>query len=172
MSSEEVKAVFDKEQTARDKYIYFVCGLAGALVAYMGKDYFPVHPMGTKEWLTVLSLISLTFCLAFGMAHMRCVITTLNHNKMVMLNKWDLKVCNTSIFKRKTGEANFSRDMTTGKEPTVEEIEAEIIKHQGLMADNQRKMNKWERWSLLTFVTCHVFLVLGFLMLIASKLAA
>ena len=91
---------------------------------------------------------------------------------MVMLNKWDLKVLNTSIFKRKTGEANFTRDMTTGKEPTVEEIEADIKKHQGLMTDNQKKMDKWEKWSFKTFVACHVFLVLGFLMLIVSKLTA
>jgi hypothetical protein len=51
--------IFEKEHEAREKYTYFVCGLAGALFAYIGKDYFPDHPLNYSAVFTIGALISL-----------------------------------------------------------------------------------------------------------------
>jgi hypothetical protein len=53
--------IFEKEHAAREKYIYFICGLAGVLFAYVGKDYFPVHPLihrWPKAWPQKLAALT------------------------------------------------------------------------------------------------------------------
>jgi hypothetical protein len=167
--SDEILTVFEKETAAREKYIYFVCGVAGALFAYIGKDFSPVHPLTCVAILTISAMAALALSLAIGMAHIQCFIQALSKNKDILVNKDDLKKCNMSIFKYKTGEANYTRDLMTGEEPTIEVTEERIKALTAIMAQNQQKMHKWVRGALISFTVCHVFLMLGFLLLILSK---
>jgi hypothetical protein len=168
--SDEIIKVFEQETSARNKYVYFVCGLAAALFAYIGKDYFPTHPIDLIGYLTISSLACLAISLALGMLHIIVFIQALSANKDVHVANQNLKKCNNSIFMRKTGQANYTRDLTTGCELTMEELEAELKKLTPILERENKKMKKWMRWALVTFVACHVFLGLGFILLILAKL--
>ena len=171
--SEEILKLFEHESAARSRYMYFVCALAAGLFAYIGKDYFPVHPIDNAGWFTIAALASFVLCLAFGMGNLQLYIQMLNANKGVFATKQDLKVCNTSIFKHKTGEANFTHDMVKGGERSIEEIQADIERFTVEMADKSAKVEKYSKWICRTHPPiCHAFLIIGFILLIVSKFIA
>jgi hypothetical protein len=165
-------SVFEKEHAAREKYIYFVCGLAGALVAYIVKDYFPVRPIDFIGELTMSAMISLTLCLAFGMVHIQFFIKGTSINKDVLVADEELKNFVNTLVARKAGQCNLSVNTKTGKEYTTEEIEASIVNLKASRDIDFNRMTKWFWWSTVWFIVCHIFLVFGFFFLIYSKFTA
>jgi hypothetical protein len=59
--------MFEKEHEGRIKYSYFICSISSALVAYIGKDYFPESPINLHDKLTLWALASLTLCFGFAL---------------------------------------------------------------------------------------------------------
>ena len=155
-------SVFEKEHAAREKYIYFVCGLAAALVAYIGKDYFPVRPIDFVGKLTISAMASLTLCLAFGMTHIQCFIKGTSINKDVLVAGEEINNCVNSLLKRKTGQSNFTLNLKTGQEHTTEELEAIVEQLKAKSDVDFKRITKWYWWSTVWFIVCHCFLALGF----------
>ena len=154
----------------REKYIYFLCGLAGALFAYIGKDYHPVHPIDLSNKLTLLAMASLTLSLAFGMAHIRVFIHFTSINKHALRNDEEVANHITALANCKAGKANLTINNQTRKEYTIDELEnginARTTKRDILIG----KMDTWHKWAMCLIIVSHCFLVIGFLLLIVSKL--
>ena len=164
--------IYEKEHASREKYIYFVCGLAGVLFAYIGKDYFPTHPQDLRDKLTIGAMASLALSLAFGMAHIQFNIKGISLNKDVLVVVEEIGNCVITVGQRKAGQANRSINTKTGKEHTTEEIEATIERLKALNAIQETKMKRWFLGATVLFIICHCFLVSGFILLICSKLIA
>jgi hypothetical protein len=164
-------ALFEKEHAAREKYIYFVCGLAGVLFAYIGKDYFPVRPFDCAAILTIGAMISLTLCLVLGMARIQSYIEGLSINRVGLGNEEELKNIRDSLVMWKAGQANYTVSKKTGKEyRTIEELEEDIKLLQTSVNKDYNRMKKWFNWATYLFIACHFFLVVGFILLICAKL--
>ncbi len=164
--------IFEKEHAAREKYIYFICALAGALFAYVGKDYFPVHPLNCAATLTIGAMVSLTLCLAFGMARIQVYIKGLSINRDVLVAEDELKNLRDSLVKHKSGASNYSLNYKTGKEyVTIEELEKDIKTLQITKDNDFKRMGKVFIWSTRLFIACHCFLALGFILLICARIA-
>lgn len=67
------------------QYIYFICGVAGALVAYLGKDYTPSHPWTIIDKLNISTLICLIVSFLFGVGRILCYIQGISINKDVLV---------------------------------------------------------------------------------------
>ena len=73
--------LFSKEHTSSEKFDYFVCGIGGALFAYLGQAYIPQKFESWSQCLTPLALICLT--LSFYSGFRRIQIS----NELTKLNK-------------------------------------------------------------------------------------
>ena len=163
--------VFEKEYESREKYIYFICGVAGASFAYIGKDYFPVHPLDWPAKLTIGSLFSLMVCFAFGMARIQVYIHGLSINRDVLVAEDELTRMNDSWIKHEQGAANMTLSNKTGKTFNVSDLEDEINTLRAKKDKDFKRMENWFKWATILFVICHVFLAFGFILLICAKLA-
>jgi hypothetical protein len=165
--------IFDKEHASREKYIYFVCGLAGALFAYIGKDYFPVHPIDCIGILTISALISFIVCIAFGMARIQVYTHGMSINRDVIVEETNLRNLRVCRLKFLSKEITLSEDNKTGKTySTIEEYDADIKAKQTIRDKTHIRMEKWFKWATWLLIISNGFLALGFILLISAKLAA
>jgi hypothetical protein len=162
--------MFEKEYAAREKYGYFICTVASALVAYLGKDFFPEHPFDARENLTVWSLSSLTASFGFGLAFLIFCIKAISLNKDLLVGSEEVANFYNTVTLRETKQSNYTRNLKTGR---LYKSTEELLKlaHKKRVANifTFRKMRKWYWWSEVWFIIAHVFLVLGFCLLIAAK---
>ena len=163
--------VFEKEHAMTEKYIYFLCGLAGALVAYIGKDYHVVHPVDLSNKLTLLAMATLTLSLMFGMAHIQVFINATSKNKDVLVTDEEIRNYIMALVERKAGKANYSINAKTGKEYTSEDMEKEIDIFKAKREAAFRKMTRRYKCSTVLSIVCQSFLIIGFFLIIWSKLA-
>lgn len=165
-------SLFEKEHAAREKYVYFVCGLAGALFAYIGKDYYPEHPIKIIAVLTISALISLTLCVAFGMARIQVYTHGLSINRDVLVAEEKLENIRGCKVKQMAKESNYAMDYKTGKEYTsIEELDKDINILQETRDKDFIRMEKWFKGATCLLFICNIFLALGFILLICAKLA-
>jgi hypothetical protein len=164
--------IFEKEHAAREKYIYFVCGLAGALFAYIGKDYFPVHPLDLVAKLNIWAMVCLMLCLVSGMARIQVYIEGLSINRDELVAEEELKNLRECWVKHKSGESNFTMAHKTGKKyTTIEELQKDIEALQKAKDATHKRMEKWFRWATGLLIICNCFLAFGFLLIVFAKLA-
>jgi hypothetical protein len=159
--------LFDKEHAAREKYVYFVVGLAGALFAYLGKDYTPPHELTIVSLLTMSALTSLTLCIVFGLTRIQVYIHGLSINRDVLLAEEEISDFNKSLIMHYKGEANVAFSNKTQTLLTTTDIEAARALHHTKKTKDFVKMKRWFKCATIT-----LFLVLGFVLIIASKFAA
>jgi hypothetical protein len=164
-------AVFEKEHAMTEKFIYFVCGLAGALVAYIGKDFHAVHPFDLSNKLTLLAMAALTLSLVLGMVHIQVFIDATSKNKDVLVKDEEIKNLITALVERKAGKASYSVNDKTAKEFTFEEMERELATFQLDRGISFTKMLNRYKCSRVLSIACQCFLIIGFLLLIWSKFA-
>jgi hypothetical protein len=58
--------LFSKEHAASERFDYFVCGIAGALFAYIGQAYTP-HTFGSRYYYLMPAALLLTVSFLFGL---------------------------------------------------------------------------------------------------------
>jgi hypothetical protein len=166
-------SIFEKEHAARDKYIYFICGVASALVAYIGKDFAP-HPTFTlHDKLTIASLVALILAFGFGLANMLAYIEGLSANKEYTLAREStenfVRAKAERIEAENQGKAVLSFDTRTGEPHSLEQMEKRIVDSISLSAKHHDKMDRWFKVSHYLFIAFHGFLVVGLLLLVGSK---
>ena len=159
------------DHAARLKYIYFVCGLAAVLFAYLGKDYFPVHPINLHGILTISALSCFASSVVCGMANILCFINGTRLNVKTAASREGIKNCLDAMIQHKAGKNNTTLDIKTGKEPTIQQIKARFKRLKAEHNKNRKDMTKAFRSSGYWNIFCHFFLLLGFILLICSKFA-
>jgi hypothetical protein len=141
------------------------------LFAYLGKDYYPIHPFDCAAKLTIGAMVSLILCVAFGMARIQVYIKALNINREMLCATEELINFRESRIKWKTGGANYIINHKTGKEyGTIEELDKDISLLQTRRDKDHHRMEKWFKWATHLFIACHLFLAAGFVLLVCAKL--
>ncbi len=168
-------SLFDKEHAAREKYIYFVCGVASALVAYIGKDYTPSHPWTDYDKFTISTLVCLIVAFLFGIGRILTYIQGISINKDVLAAQEETgNFVNALTYRLENKDKGMliSINKKNGKPYSTEEIQARIAELTALSETDSARMNRWFNFSQVLFVICHAFLILGFVLMICAKLAA
>jgi hypothetical protein len=167
-------SLFDKEHAAREKYIYFICGVSSALVAYLGKDYKPNHPWTVHDTLMVATLGSLLLSFLFGIGRMLSYIKAISLNKDMLVAREETGNFVDAFTKWLDDEkkgAPIMINKKTGERFTKEQIEEEKKQSFALAEKYSVQMKRWFRASAVLYVICHVFLVAGFVLMMWAKVA-
>lgn len=167
-------SLFEKEHAAREKYIYFICGVAGALVAYLGKDYTPSHPWTVHDSFLISTLGSLMLAFLFGIGNILAYIRGISINKDVLTaqeENGNFVNAITYRLENKDKGVPISINKKDGKQYTTEEIQAHIAQLAAAIEKDTARMKRWFCFSQVLFAVCHVFLILGFILMVCSKLA-
>jgi hypothetical protein len=168
-------SLFEKEHTAREKYIYFICGVSSALVAYIGKDYTPNHPWTIQDKLNVSTLICLIVSFLFGIGRILCYVQGISINKDVLVAQEEIgNFVNALTYRLENRDKGvpISINKKNGKPYSTEEIQARIVELTASSEMDSARMKRWFNISQILFVICHVFLIIGFGLMICAKLAA
>lgn len=166
-------SLFEKEHAAREKYIYFICGVAGALLAYLGKDFTPSHPWTVHDKLLISTLGSLVLAFLFGIGNILAYIKGISLNKDVLTAQEEIgNFVNAITFQleNKNKGVPLSINKKDGKCQTIEEMQAHIAQLTPTIEKDTARMKGWFRFSQVLFVFCHIFLILGFILMVCSKL--
>lgn len=90
-------SLFDKEHTSREKYVYFICGVSSALIAYIGKDYRPNNPWTAHDTLTISTLCCLLFSFGLGLLRILFYIEGMSYNRDVLVAEEETAIINQSL---------------------------------------------------------------------------
>jgi hypothetical protein len=164
--------VFEHEHKAREKYIYFICGVAGALVAYIGKDYKPNNPWTIYDTLTMWTLACLTLSFVLGLGRILTYIQGMSINRDVLVKEGELASLNSSRAFHLEHQGKGIPVTVSSKRQTplsTAEIEIAIDKLNSMKAEYSIRMKRWHKWSTFFLVVCQIFLVAGFILLLCSK---
>jgi hypothetical protein len=163
--------LFDKEHASREKYVYFVCSLAGALFAYIGKDYFPEHPINCVGVLTIAALISFVLCIAFGMARIQVYTHMLGINRDVLVFEEEIAKLQNSWIAHEKGEAYLTLSNKLYENLKQVRIE-ELVNERAIKKETEfARMKTWEKWATGLLIISNGFLALGFILLLWAKIA-
>jgi hypothetical protein len=139
-------SLYDKEQAAREKYIYFLCGVAGPLFAYLGKDYKPSHPRTTQDTLAVSTLSCFVALFLFGTERIIFYIQGIGTNIEALTAREETGNCvdalTTRMQKAQKGVL-ISINNETGKAFTTEEIQAAIEESAATAEKHLARIKKW-----------------------------
>jgi hypothetical protein len=161
--------LFDKEHQSREKYIYFICGVAGALVAYIGKDFKPSFPLSKHDELTLWCLGCLTVSFIFGIGRMLAYIEKLKYNKESVFAEEEISKFNGALIQHTQNPGMVSLT-TKVKEPLNKSDIEGILKYLREKVKKENKsMSRFHRLGKLLFVVCHICLIAGFVLLLLSK---
>jgi len=174
-------AVFEKEHAAQEKYIYFICSVASALLAYLGKDYKVSLPWTTHDTLTMATLGSLLLSFLFGISRILCYNYSLGENKEMLIKQEEVGNCVEALLNRIQNEQKIqtegkgqglalSINKKTGKPVSAEELNKAIEEANAKSAKHFKLMTRWYNISTVCFVICHVFLVAGLGLMLWAKL--
>jgi hypothetical protein len=80
LAPDQIKDLFGKYHASREKLDYFLCGIAGALVAYLGQNFSPEKMPSYAAGVTILSLafLLLAFCCGYFCIRAQNSLTRLN----------------------------------------------------------------------------------------------
>jgi hypothetical protein len=123
-------SLFDKEHAAREKYIYFICGVASALVAYIGKDFTPNCPWTIYDKFTISTLVCFTVAFLFGIGRILSYIQGISINKDVLTAQEETGNFVNALTYRLENKDNgmpISINKKNGKPYSTEEIQARIF---------------------------------------------
>lgn len=168
-------SVFEREHESREKYIYFICGVASALLAYLGKDYKPSHPWTTHDTLTVSTLGCLLMVFVFGTGRILCYTHGLSANKEKLVAQEETANFVEKLARRLENEQKgvaLSINKLTGRFVTKEEIQKNIDATSALYTKHEKRERKWFNVSTVLFVICHIFLVGAFALMMWAKLVS
>ena len=165
-------SLFELEHTGKEKYGYFICGLAGALIAYIGKDFKPSYPLTTHDLLTISTLGCLIVSFIFGLGYILCWLKGVEKNKNYLFATEQTGEFVDTKNRNQTAlmTGNRSVQMKNGNSYTIFEIEKEIADFKVTSQKNRERMVKWYRASKILFIICHLFLIAGFVLLLLSKI--
>jgi hypothetical protein len=162
-------SVNQKEHESVEKYDYFICGMAGALFAYIGQTYTPKRFDCWYSLLTPLALLSLTVCIGCGLRrmHISNIVTKMNKDTLAdSLNVIDL---HRELKKIVDDENYISMEIETGEKldakalfKKIDEKRLKIQDEKTLTRFKIRRANCLGTWR-------NLFLFMGFLLLLASK---
>ena len=162
--------LFDKEHNSREKYIYFICSVTGALVAYISKDFKPVHPFSGHDKWTLWCLGCLTGSFIFGILRILTYIEGLNCNKESVFAEEEMTEYKGALVKHIQNPGMISVSSKLRGPISESEIEG-IIKFLEAKVDKDTKsMNRYLSLATFLFVVCHLFLIAGFVLLLLSKI--
>jgi hypothetical protein len=165
--------IYEKEYASRETYVYFICGVASALFAYMGKDYYPVHPLDLPGKYTIASMISLVVSFVFGMARIQVFLKGSTISRKMMNTQDEITVLSNAWKDITENRATMAFNTITGKKfVSAEGIDKELNQKREKWAKRLKQLKKWQKWAKICLGVCHVFLVLGFIFLIISKVVA
>jgi hypothetical protein len=166
-------SLFDKEHASRERYIYFLCSVSGALVAYIGKDFKPNHPFSNHDILTLWCLGCLTGSFLFGLCRILLYIHGMGFNREVVFCDEEIANLNKSLAYHlenadKGVPASFSNKISGPV--TIEDIRLRIV----LLSEKRKKetvtMNSTHYFSTFFLVICQLSLLAGFVLLLLSKI--
>ena len=167
-------SLFDKEHASRERYVYFICGVSSALVAYIGKDYNPSHPWTVHDKLNISTLVCLIVSFFFGIGRILSYTQGISVNKDVLVAQEEIGNFVDALtyqLANKDKGLPISINKKNGKPYSTEEIQARIGELSTSSDKNSVRMKKWFNFSQVLFVVCHLFLILGFILMIWAKLA-
>lgn len=162
--------LFDKEHTSREKYIYFICGVAGALVAYIGKDFKPSHPLSNHDLLMLWCLGCLVGSFIFGIARILAHIEGLNYNRESVFAEEEITEFNRALANHIQNPGMASLSTKVGGALNQAEIEGIIKFLRGKVTKDTKSMNRYHSLATFLFVVCHIALIAGFVLLLLSKI--
>ena len=171
-------SVFEKEHSAREKYIYFICGLASALVAYIGKDYFPAHPFTWAEYLTLAALLLFFACFVSGCVYIIIFIKVTNLNRDALVIEEEIANIYRNLVLLDADEMlnqprNIFRNLQTGKKYSLinkQELEDDVDKLKQKKDETRARMKVFDCKIDSWFIAAHCCLGLGFILMIIAKL--
>jgi hypothetical protein len=161
--------LWSKEHESFQKLDYFLCGVAGALFAYIGQTYTPHKLDFWYFWLMPLALLCLTICFMCGLRRLQlaCKVTESNRKSHFAAEQssyyYDILVEHAKDPQRRT----FNRH--TNKEQTVAELEQLLKKFQMEKAEFETKWQNEESWADFFGNVRTLFLIFGFILILASK---
>lgn len=166
-------SLFDKEHAAREKYIYFICGVTGALIAYIGKDYRPSNPWTNHDTLTVSVLSCLVLSFGFGLLRILFYIHGMSHNRDVLVAEEELAIINNSLtFHMQNLDKGVPISIGTKNPKYYKKEDLENRRKELIQSANEKrpKMEFWHTWSTGFLWVANALLFVGFVLLVLSKL--
>lgn len=169
MATETLLTLHGQQHESREKYTYYICGVAGALFAFTAKDFSPQSPHSCQDKMTMLALYFLILSFVSGLAAILTTIQGTGKNKDYALLSEGMANLIVAKQQWREGKINSSINKKTNKEYNLEDIEREIdeIKSKGDL--EFIRMENWYRVSTITFWSCHCFLVAGFMFIVLAK---
>lgn len=167
---EIAKAIYTRESTAVEKYDYFVCGVAGALFAYVGQNYTPQKFETIYSFLTPLALIFLTSSFIFGSQRIYLANLGIKLNKQFIKEHEDCIHITQQLNEiAKAKVPSIITDKVSGQVITVEFLTERRTNKLAAKSELERISRSKFKWAN-RFEHCRdICLLIGFALIIASK---
>jgi hypothetical protein len=166
-------SIYEKEHAARERYVYFICGVSGALLAYIGKDYRPDASWTRHDTLVIVTLASLLVSFLFGLLRILFYVEGMSTNRDIIVIEEEVENITNVLIQHKTQQSVghvIALDKHTGKQQTMQDLQDRITALNTKKQPLVPKMNRWHDWSTIFLVICHFFLIAGMSFLVLSKM--
>jgi hypothetical protein len=161
--------LFDKEYQSFQKLDYFLCSIAGALFAYIGQTYVPHKLDNWYHWLMPLALLCLTVSFLCGLRRMQHINLGLEANRKAHFAAEQSGVFFDILVEFKKNPNYEVSDRSTRKQLTHKDALQRKLEWETEQSVNNAKCKAAEKIvDRFGFVRTS-FLVLGFLLILASK---
>jgi hypothetical protein len=158
--------LWDKWQSDSMKFDYFVCGLIGAMIAYMIQAYSPKRLACGLSLLEPASLLLLAGAFFAGLKRIQTRISGLGVNHLILHSSAECRRItlllkeNRESYEQETGKVLSRQHLEEARRQQAEaRTEAEMR-----LPHVNRKAEFWYNWR-------NIFLLLGFLCILGSKLS-
>ena len=159
------KDLHAREFSSKEKFDYFICGVSGALFAYIGQTYTPHKLDYWFYFLTPVALLVLTLSFAAGLKRIQTVNQFIKLNRMSMRDYEDSINITEALEKGHTSYIDAS-----GKSMSRQELAISRELSQEFMNDADKKMESLETKANAYGNARDVFLIIGFVLILGSKI--
>ncbi len=161
--------IHERGHAATQKYDYFVCGLAMAMFAYIGKDFYVVHPINLYEKFTISALACYALSVCSGLLGIYSFNIATRLNERVLVCGESARNCLSVILRHKADDSVPIMNDATGKESSIKVVKAKFKKFRTQQKQFRKEMRGSFVFSTVCNLFCHLFLFCGFILIIWSK---
>jgi len=161
--------IFSKEYDANLKLDYFLCSVAGALFAYIGQAYIPHKLDNWYYWITPLALTLLTISFGCSLRKFRLINLTTENNRRAHFSAEENITCFNEIQKHENNPLTKTTCRYTRKVQSLEELKAIKDNLEKSLEAYELKANKFQRKADTIGTARTLFLIIGFILILAAK---
>ena len=160
--------VLAAQQKATEGFDYFVCGVAGAIFAYIVKDYSPQRLSLDFSLLTPTSLLLLAASFYMGLNRIENTIVCARLNARKLNASEKAESLSEILMSRQSGTPVVS---LAGKPETMETVASRRDHYLAELSNLTRDFEKRRGRALLYYKLRDKFLILGFITILCAKIA-